>query len=173
VISDYQKGCVSTELARHAISLSRQKRLPVLVDPKPQHPEICRHATLATPNLHEAEILLGRPLGTHQELLAGGRRLLAELGCANLLITRGAAGMTLFEADGSSYEVHSEPRPVYDVTGAGDTVLAVLAMALCSGATLPEAVELANRAGGRVVLKFGTAEITSAELLETLAGAKP
>lgn len=169
VISDYRKGCVSTELARHAVSLCRQKRLPVLVDPKPEHPEICRHATLATPNLHEAEALLGRPLGTRQELLAGGRRLLAELGCANLLITRGAQGMTLFETDGSSYEVHSAPRPVYDVTGAGDTVLAVLALAVCSGATLAEAVEMANCAGGRVVLKFGTAEITSRELLETLA----
>lgn len=170
VISDYQKGCVSTELAGRAISLSRQKRLPVLVDPKPQHPEICWHSTLATPNLHEAEMMLGRPFATRQSLLDGGRRLLAELGCANLLITRGAEGMTLFEENGSVYEIHGRPRPVYDVTGAGDTVLAVLAMALCAGGTLAEAVELANRAGGRVVLKFGTAEITTAELMESLAG---
>ncbi len=172
VISDYQKGCVSTELARHAISLCRQKRLPVLVDFKPQHPEICRGATLATPNLHEAEALLGRPLRTRSELLAGGPRLLAELGCANLLITRGAEGMTLFAADRPAYEVHSRPRPVYDVTGAGDTVLAVLALAMAAGGALTDAAKLANRAGGRVVLKFGTAEITPEELLDSLASGK-
>ena len=170
IISDYQKGTVTTELASHAVSLSRQKRLPVFVDPKPEHPEICRHATLVTPNLHEAELMLGRPLRTRQDLIAGGRRMLSELDCSNLLITRGSDGMVLFGADGSMHEIPGIARPVYDVTGAGDTVLAVLALATCAGATLTEAAELANLAGGRVVLKFGTAEITRQELLEALAG---
>jgi D-glycero-beta-D-manno-heptose-7-phosphate kinase len=164
IISDYQKGSVTTELANHAISLCRQRRIPVFVDPKPEHPEICRHATVATPNLHEAEIMLG-PMRTRQELLEGGRRLLSQLGCANLLITRGSGGMALFQSDGSTHEIAGVARPVYDVTGAGDTVLAVLALAYCSGATLQEAAEIANLAGGCVVLKFGTAEITSQELL--------
>jgi len=170
IISDYQKGTVTTELASHAISLCRQRRVPVFVDPKPEHPEICRHATVVTPNLHEAELMLGRSMRTRQDLFAGGRRLLTELDCSNLLITRGSDGMVLFGADGSTHEIPGVARPVYDVTGAGDTVVAVLALGFCSGATLEEAAELANLAGGRVVLKFGTAEITSQELLEALAG---
>jgi rfaE bifunctional protein kinase chain/domain len=170
VISDYQKGSVTTELAGRAISLGRQRRLPIFVDPKPEHPEICRHATLVTPNLHEAELLAGRPMGNRQELLEGGRRLLAELDCSNLLITRGSDGMVLFQSDGSAHEIPGVVRPVYDVTGAGDTVLAVLALAHSAGATLHEAARLANIAGGRVVLKFGTAEIAPQELLDALNG---
>lgn len=170
IISDYQKGTVTTDIASHAISLCRQRRMPVFVDPKPAHPEICRHATLVTPNLHETELMLGRPLRTRQDLVAGGRRLLTELDCSNLLITCGSEGMVLFGADGSTHEIPGVARPVYDVTGAGDTVLAVLALATCAGAKLEEAAELANLAGGCVVLKFGTAEITSQELLEALAG---
>jgi D-glycero-beta-D-manno-heptose-7-phosphate kinase len=169
VISDYQKGSVTTEIARRATSLARQNRIPVLVDPKPEHPEICRHATLVTPNLHEAELLAGRPLRSREELLEGGQRLLAQLDCANLLITRGSEGMVLFESGGGAHEIPGAARPVYDVTGAGDTVLAVLALAACAGATLRQAAELANLAGGRVVLKFGTAEISARELLESLA----
>lgn len=170
IISDYRKGSVTTELATHALSLGRQKRLPIFVGPKPEHPEICRHATLVTPNLHEAELLLGRPMRTRQELVAGGRRLLGDLDCSNLLITLGSDGMMLFEAGGKTHEIPGVARPVYDVTGAGDTVLAVLALACCAGATLEESAELANLAGGRVVLKFGTAEITARELVEALAG---
>jgi D-glycero-beta-D-manno-heptose-7-phosphate kinase len=170
VISDYQKGSVPTELAGRAITLGRQRRLPIFVDPKPEHPEICRHATLVTPNLREAELLVGRPMRNRQELLEGGRQMLAMLDCSNLLITRGSDGMVLFESDGSAHEIPGVARPVYDVTGAGDTVLAVLALAACAGATLEEAAELANFAGGRVVLKFGTAEITPRELLDALDG---
>ena len=171
-ISDYCKGSVSTELASRAISLARQKRIPILVDPKPQHPEICRHATLVKKNLVEAELLAGRPMRDRQQLEGCGRQLLAQLACSNLLITRGSNGMMLFESDGTAHEIPGVARPVYDVTGAGDTVLAVLALAICAGATLREAAELANLAGGRVVLKFGTAELTANELLDA-ASSKP
>lgn len=170
VISDYLKGTVSTDIARHAVTLGRQRRLPIFVDPKPDHPEICREATVATPNLREAEMMLGRPMHHRNELFAGGRRLLAELGCSNLLITRGSEGMVLFEANGSVHVIPGVRRPVYDVTGAGDTVVAVLALAFSAGATLREAAELANLAAGCVVLKFGTADVTPRELLEALAG---
>jgi D-glycero-beta-D-manno-heptose-7-phosphate kinase len=170
VISDYRKGSVTTGLAAQAISLARQKRIPILVDPKPERPEICRHATLVTPNLQEAELLAGRPLRDRNGLEEGGRHLLAQLDCSNLLVTLGSEGMALFEGNEPPYFIHGKPRPVYDVTGAGDTVLAVLALALCAGATLRQAAELANCAGGRVVLKFGTAEITPQELLEALNG---
>jgi D-beta-D-heptose 7-phosphate kinase/D-beta-D-heptose 1-phosphate adenosyltransferase len=170
VISDYRKGTASTDLCRQVAALARQKRVPVFVDPKPEHPEICRHATLVTPNLGEAELMAGVPLRNRAELLSGGRRLLAELDCANLLITRGSEGMTLLEKGGDSHDISSLARPVYDVTGAGDTVIAVLALAYASGSTMKEAAELANLAGGLVVLKFGTAEITPPELLDAIAG---
>jgi rfaE bifunctional protein kinase chain/domain len=170
VVSDYRKGTVTTKLANQVEAMARQRRIPVFVDPKPDHPEICRHATLVTPNLHEAELMAGVPMRDQRQIETEGRRLLAELNCSYLLITRGAEGMTLFEADGAVHHLHSVPRPVYDVTGAGDTVLAVLALAYTAGAVMKEAAELANLAAGRVVLKFGTAEIMPQELLDALNG---
>lgn len=169
IISDYRKGSVTTELCNEVISLGRKRDLHILVDPKPEHPQICRHATMVTPNHHEAEMMLGRPMRTRQELLAGGQRLLADLGCAHLLITRGSDGMMLFSNNGKPHDIPGVPRPVYDVTGAGDTVIAVLALAFSSGATMEDAARLANLAGGRVVLKFGTAQITPRELTDAIA----
>lgn len=170
IISDYRKGTLTRELCNQAKAVARQHRVPVFVDPKPEFPEVCRHGTIVTPNLHEAELMAGVPLRDRAQLLAGGKRLRADLGCSYLLITRGAEGMTLFEEGGTAYEIGSVPRPVYDVTGAGDTVLAVLALAYTSGATMREAAELANLAAGCVVLKFGTAEVTQRELLDAAAG---
>jgi rfaE bifunctional protein kinase chain/domain len=168
IISDYRKGTLTTELSNQIKALARQRRLPIFVDPKPEHPELCRHATMVTPNLREAELMAGFPLRDRHQIEMGGRRLLATLQCSYLLITRGAEGMTLFDAEGATREIPSVPRPVYDVTGAGDTVLAVLALAYAAGATMLEAAELANLAAGRVVLKFGTAEISPRELLEAV-----
>jgi rfaE bifunctional protein kinase chain/domain len=167
-ISDYCKGSVSTNLAVSAISMARQRRIPVFVDTKANRPEICRHATLVKKNLHEAELMAGHAMRTRNELEEGGRLLLAELQCSYLLVTRGSEGMTLFEAAGTVHNIPGAVRPVYDVTGAGDTVVAVLALGTAAGASMHEAAWLANRAGGRVVLKFGTAEIQPAELLEAL-----
>ena len=167
-ISDYCKGTVTTELAGRVISMARQRRIPVFLDLKRNHPEICRHATLVKINQAEAEFLAGRPLRSREELENGGRQLRAELNCSGLLITLGSGGMILFEQNQPPYVIQGVARPVYDVTGAGDTVLAVLALATCAGATLRQAAELANLAGGRVVLKFGTAEITARELADAL-----
>jgi rfaE bifunctional protein kinase chain/domain len=176
VISDYGKGSVSSELAAEITAAARQRRIPILVDPKPQHPEICRHATLVTPNLREAEMMAGHAMRTREDLTSHGRRLRAELNCEYLLVTRGGEGMTLFEPTGEVHHIPGEERPVYDVTGAGDTVIAVLALAAAAGAQarglagdqMRAAAELANLAASRVVLKFGTAEITAAELLEAI-----
>lgn len=168
IISDYRKGTVETELCRQVSAIARQRRIPVFVDPKPERPEICRHATAVTPNLHEAELMAGHSMRNRSSLEAGGRRLLAELDCSYLLITRGAEGMTLFEKGGAVHEIKSEARPVYDVTGAGDTVLAVLALAFSSGAKMRDAARLANVAAGCVVLKFGTSEISLKELLSAI-----
>ena len=169
IISDCRKGTVTTELCNQVKALARQRRIPVFVDPKPEHPEICRHATVVAPNLHEAELMAHAPLRNRHELETGGQRLRAELDCSCLLITRGSEGMILFEPNQAGQEIESLPRPVYDVTGAGDTVLATLALACISGASVREAAELANLAASRVVLKFGTARITQEELLAAVA----
>lgn len=171
VISDYQKGTATTELCGEISAIARQHRIPIFVDPKPEHPEICRNATVVTPNLRETELMAGVHLRDRRSLELAGRRLVAELNCRFLLVTRGAQGMTLFEAGGEVSEIASVPRPVYDVTGAGDTVIAVLALAFTSGASMREAAELANLAGGSVVLKFGTAGLTPPELLAAASGA--
>lgn len=169
IISDYRKGSTNSELCNQVSTMARQRRVPIFVDPKPENPEICRHATVVTPNLREAEFMASVRMGSPPQLELGGRRLLSELECAYLLITRGGEGMTLLEAGGETHDIRSLPRPVYDVTGAGDTVIAVLALAYTAGATMKDAAELANLAAGRVVLKFGTAEITPRELLEALS----
>ena len=168
IISDYLKGCVTTELCTQFSTLSRENGVPILVDPKPEHPEACQGATVITPNLHEAELLAGMPLRDGSQRKLGGAKLMKELGCSALLITRGGEGMTLMENGGAIHEIHSISRPVYDVTGAGDTVIAVMALALSSGASLRDSAELANLAAGRVVLKFGTAGVTKEELLQAV-----
>ncbi|HEY6290249.1 MAG TPA: PfkB family carbohydrate kinase [Terriglobia bacterium] len=168
IISDYLKGSVTDELCAQLTALARRRGIPVLVDPKPEHPEICRNATVITPNLNESERMTGAPLGDARARRAAAPSLLRKLGCEALLITRGGEGMTLLEAGGRLYDIPSVPRPVYDVTGAGDTVIAVMALALAAGGSMREAATLANLAGGYVVLKFGTAVITPKELLAAL-----
>jgi rfaE bifunctional protein kinase chain/domain len=171
IISDYRKGSTPASLCAGITALARQRRIPVLVDPKPEHPEICRHATIATPNLQEAELIAGLAMRDSSSLEAGGKRLLAELNCLNLLITRGADGMMLIEQSGTVHEIPGIRRPVYDVTGAGDTVIATLALACSTGANMTDAAMLANLAASRVVLRFGTSVVSPEELLEALSGA--
>jgi D-beta-D-heptose 7-phosphate kinase/D-beta-D-heptose 1-phosphate adenosyltransferase len=168
IVSDYLKGCVTTELYTQFSTLSRENGVPVFVDPKPEHPEACQGATVVTPNLREAELLAGMPLRDASQRKLGCTKLIGGLRCSALLITRGGEGMTLVENDGVINEIHSISRPVYDVTGAGDTVIAVMALAYSSGASLRDSAQLANVAAGRVVLKFGTAGITKEELLEAV-----
>lgn len=170
IISDYLKGSVTTELASEVTAVARRRGIPVLVDPKPDHPEICEGATVATPNLHEAELMARTALRDPGARQAAAPSMRATLGCSALVITRGGDGMTLVEPDGAVREIPSRPRPVYDVTGAGDTVIAVMALALAAGTSLPEAASLANVAGGCVVLKFGTAVIGIDELIAALPG---
>jgi len=170
IVSDYQKGSITAELCNRLLPLARAQRVPVFVDPKPANLQVCRSATVVTPNLHEAEVMAGLPMRDAKQLERGGRRLLEKFQCGHLLITRGSEGMTLFAADGSVHAIPGVPRPVYDVTGAGDTVIAVLALAYCSGAAMKEAAELANLAAGCVVLKFGTSQISASELLAAAFG---
>jgi D-beta-D-heptose 7-phosphate kinase/D-beta-D-heptose 1-phosphate adenosyltransferase len=171
VVSDYQKGVVTAELMRRLLPLARRLRIPVLVDPKVRHLARYRRVTVVTPNQLEAEQATGRPIRTADDLRAAGRRLLSLLGCRAALITRGEHGMSLFERGRPAVHIPTAAREVFDVTGAGDTVIATLALALSAGAGFAEAAALANHAAGVVVGKLGTAQATPGELLAAVEAA--
>jgi D-beta-D-heptose 7-phosphate kinase/D-beta-D-heptose 1-phosphate adenosyltransferase len=175
VVSDYQKGVVTAGLLRRVLPLARRKGIPVLVDPKPRHFRLYRGAHVVTPNQLEAEQVTGLRVSGPAELAAAGRRILSLLGCRAVLVTRGEHGMSLFERGRAPLHVPAAAREVFDVTGAGDSVIAALALALAAGATLPEAAALANAAAGVVVGKLGTAQATPSEVLHAvrLAGRRP
>jgi rfaE bifunctional protein kinase chain/domain len=170
VVSDYQKGVVTPALLRRVLPLARRGRRPVLVDPKLRHFRLYRGATVVTPNQLEAEQATGVRLQGPESLEAAGRRILKVLDCRAALITRGEQGMSLFERGKPPLHVPAAAREVFDVTGAGDSVIATLALALAAGATLPEAAALANAAAGVVVAKVGTAQATPDEVLAAVQG---
>jgi rfaE bifunctional protein kinase chain/domain len=163
VVSDYAKGLVSEHVARRVIELARASAKPVVVDPKGRDYEKYRGATLLTPNLHDAERAANIVVESDEDLNELGRRLARVLPDSLLLITRGPQGMLLI-SDARTVEFEADARAVYDVTGAGDTVVATLAVALGRGLEIEDAVRLANAAAGIVVGKVGTASVTVAEL---------
>jgi len=166
IISDYNKGVVSAELMTRLMErLKQQQNIPVIVDPKPHHLERFTGATILTPNLPEAEKMAGLSIVTDGDLAEAARRIKKQLGCAALLITRGEAGMALFADEQEPLLIPTTAQEVYDVTGAGDTVIATLALGLAVGLSFSEAAILANRAAGIVVGKIGTATVTPEELL--------
>ena len=168
VVSDYQKGVVSAGLLRRLLPLARRHGVPVLVDPKPRHFSYYRGASVVTPNQLEAEQVTGLRLSVPAELAAAGRRMLSLLACRAVLVTRGEHGMSLFERGRPPLHVPAAAREVFDVTGAGDSVIAALALALAAGATLAEAAVLANAAASVVVGKLGTAQASPSELVAAL-----
>jgi D-beta-D-heptose 7-phosphate kinase/D-beta-D-heptose 1-phosphate adenosyltransferase len=170
-ISDYEKGVVSTALLKEILSLAKRNKLIVCVD----HPKLTNHkvysnlAHIITPNKKEAERVSGIEIETEKDLEKAGRKLLAILSCAAVLITRGEEGMTLFEkGKGKMTHIPTKAKEVYDVTGAGDTAIATLSMALAVGASYEEAARIANHAAGIVVSKLGTATVTPKELIENI-----
>lgn len=165
VVSDYQKGVVTPRLMRAVESLARRRGIPVLVDPKVAHLGLYRRVSVITPNQLEAEQATGRPIRTASDLASAGRALLSRLACRAILLTRGEHGMSLFERGQRPFHVPTAAREVFDVTGAGDTVIAGLALALCAGATMAEAAVLANHAAGVAVGKLGTAVVEPDELV--------
>jgi D-glycero-beta-D-manno-heptose-7-phosphate kinase len=165
VISDYQKGVVTERLLRKALALARRRRVAVLVDPKLRHFARYRRVSVVTPNQHEAEQATGLSLHDARGLQAGGQKILAMLDCDAVLITRGERGMSLFERGRRPLHIETAAREVFDVTGAGDSVIATMALSLAAGARASEAAVLANLAAGVVVGKLGTAEASAAEVL--------
>lgn len=171
ILSDYAKGTLADP--QTIIKAARAKKIPVFVDPKGTDFKLYRGATLLTPNLHEFEAVVGICLD-EKDLVRKGKALLKQLQLDALLITRGEHGMTLLAKGngGGNGELHLPARAmeVYDVTGAGDTVISVLATAVASGESLEHAVALSNIAAGIVVGKLGTATVSTPELAHALRG---
>lgn len=168
VLSDYQKGVVTRRVMKKVLDAARREGVPLLVDPKVRHFALYRGAAVVTPNQAEAEQASGVRIRDASTLREAGRRILKTLACRAVLITRGEQGMALFEQDRKPVEIATAARQVFDVTGAGDTVIATLALALAAGATLPDAAMLANHAAGVVVGKIGTATVSPEEVLAAI-----
>ncbi len=188
VISDYDKGVITDQLAERVLEECRRRGVPALVKPKTTRLSAYRGATAIVCNKKEAGFFVTRQLHDGPSIEEAGRALLEHFGCAAVVITLGEDGMSLFEEGVSraihipatSFEVNyarvglpgiergSAGRQVFDVTGAGDTVLSVLALAAAAGIALPDAAVLANVAAGVVVGKLGTATVTPAELLASI-----
>ncbi len=171
VVSDYGKGVVSAEVLERALLRSRERAIPVSVDPKGSHIDAYRGVRILTPNQHEAGAIQGRQVVDDASLMEVGWGLQKRLDADSVLVTRGPQGMSLFERGGRLTHLPTAAREVFDVTGAGDTVVSVVALAIAAGADLPSACQLANHAAGLVIREVGTASCTPAELLAALAGA--
>jgi D-glycero-beta-D-manno-heptose-7-phosphate kinase len=177
VVSDYLKGVISPSVARAAADAARQHGIPLLVDPKVPHIEYYAGATVITPNHHEAESVTHMRIRSSADAREAARRFRERARCESVLITRGEHGMWLLgpgEADERAVEIDlpAEAREVADVTGAGDTVISALALAVAAGASLTDAAHLANRAAGIVVGKFGPAVVTVEEMRQSAVGGR-
>jgi len=161
IVSDYNKGALAAVSA--LITQARKQGVRVLVDPKGEDFTKYRGATLLTPNLHEFEQVMGA-CESEEDLVAKGRLLIKELELEALLVTRGEHGMSLIRANEAELHIPARARDVFDVTGAGDTVISVLGAALAAGAGLPEAVALSNIAAGLAVTRVGTVAVSGPEL---------
>jgi D-beta-D-heptose 7-phosphate kinase/D-beta-D-heptose 1-phosphate adenosyltransferase len=168
LISDYLKGVLTEGLLQRIIALGRERGVPVVVDPKGSDYRKYRGATLLTPNRKEAQTAAGIAIVDEESLNRAGRKLREELDLEALILTRSEEGMSLFSRDGREMHLPTEAREVYDVSGAGDTVLAVLGIGLGGGLELEEAARLSNVAAGVVVGKVGTSTVTPEEILEVV-----
>lgn len=165
IISDYGKSVVTPELSQEVIAAARARGCPVIVDPKRKDFAAYRGATILTPNLHELEVATGERLRTTEDVVHAGTGLLSLLDGGALLVTRGAAGMTLLMPGREPAHFSARARAVFDVTGAGDTVVSTLGLALAARIEIGLAIELASLAAGIAVSKEGTAAVSVDELL--------
>jgi rfaE bifunctional protein kinase chain/domain len=168
VVSDYDKGAVTPNVLATVLPAAYERGIPVLIDPKIRNFDAYRPATLVTPNHHEALRLTNIEEHTDETLKRAAHLLRARLDCESVLITRGERGMMLLESHHEPVYVETAAREVYDVTGAGDTVIATLAVALSAGASMLEAAMLANHAAGIVVGKVGTATASAEEVINSI-----
>ncbi len=173
LISDYAKGVVSPPLIRGVLALAARAKTLVAVDPKVQHLPLFRGVAVVAPNHQEAAAAARVLVRQEADLLRVGQILLKRLRAQAVLITRGEHGMSLFETGRPVAHIPTFAREVYDVTGAGDTVMAALSLALAAGASMYEAAVVANFAAGVVVGKRGTATVSQPELRSAMQDGRP
>ena len=168
VISDYSKGIISERLLQGIREVTAGRDIIVCIDPKQNDFSLYQGFDVITPNHHEAGRALGMEIACEDDLIKSGESLLERFGFKAVLITKGEEGMSLFENGGGITHIPTVAREVFDVTGAGDTVIGVFALCMAAGATFKEAAVLANHAAGIVVGKVGTATVSQEELRKML-----
>lgn len=168
VISDYDKGVFETRRCQRMISLARKARIPVVVDPKGTDYTRYRGATVIKPNQKETQAATGIAVSSPASLAQAAFQILQSAQARALIISRGGQGVSVFEQGQSAVHIPAQARQVYDVTGAGDSLVAAVAVALAAGATMPEAATIGNAAGSIVVGKIGTAFVEPGELIRAL-----
>ncbi len=166
IISDYQKGMISAELIKDIVMKTKRKGMFIAVDPKVGHFDFYKGVSLITPNVMEASAGSDIDIRDDKTLLLAGKSLMKKLSCKAVLITRGEQGMSLFEKNKTTH-IPTVARKVYDVTGAGDTVISAFTLAYASGVKMEEAAVIANHAAGIVVGEVGTAVATAEQLLKS------
>ncbi len=167
VISDYNKGVVSESLMDQTLAFTSKNGIPVFVDPKVENFSLFSPVTLITPNHLEAEQIVRHKCDKDEDVASAGREILSRISTTYLMIKRGGKGMAVFDKKGHVFAIPAFAKEVFDVTGAGDTVMAAASLALLCGATIHESAVLANAAAGIVVGKIGTATLTPEELVRT------
>jgi len=170
IIEDYGKGVISPELTGEILKIARDNGKIITVDPKDEHFLLYQNVTVMTPNTREVAMFWGKPIRTFDELATAGRKLLHDTQSEAILVTRGEHGMLLLSKGSGLVSIDTVAREVFDVTGAGDTVIAVLTVALCGGASMERAARLANYAAGIVVTEIGAATVSPEDLLASLSG---
>ena len=176
VVSDYGKGVISTPLMkglRDRVRAVSERSIVTAVDPKTGNFEYYRGVDVITPNHHEAGAFCGFEITDRETLVRAGHRMLERLECRSVLITQGKRGVTLFENGGDITHIPTFAKKVFDVTGAGDTVIATFSLGLGSGLDLRSAAVLSNFAAGLVVAEVGTSAVTAAELKKSLGAGSP
>ncbi len=171
LISDYAKGFATPPVVQGIIAAARLNGKPVVVDPKGADFHRYRGATVIKPNRHELSVLTGTASVNREDAIAAARRLLNATDCSAIVLTEGKHGMTLVQQGGREEHFPSVARQVYDVTGAGDTALATLAVALAAGAALSDAVWLSNLAAGLAVAEPGTVAVPRENIMQAIADA--
>jgi len=168
IVSDYGKGTVTANIMRGLRQKARRERIPLIVDPKPPHFHLYSHVDGITPNLMEAEAMIRRPISEDPAAAAAAKQIREKYGTRFTVITRGDRGITASEKGRRTFHIPAASHEVFDVTGAGDTVVAVLTLSLAAGCDLREAATLANAAASLVIEKIGTSQTTIPELSDRI-----
>ncbi|MBC8416030.1 MAG: bifunctional hydroxymethylpyrimidine kinase/phosphomethylpyrimidine kinase [Candidatus Cloacimonetes bacterium] len=168
IVSDYAKGTISGKLMHELKLFSKAYNIKLIIDPKPGHKDFYKDIDLVTPNLKEAQLMSGIVVSSRESLEKCGTKIMEELSCS-VVITTGDKGMSVFQMNKKPVHISTKATEVFDVSGAGDTVVATISMALISGATLTQAAEIANFAAGLKVRKVGTAPVYLDELKQAIS----